>query len=341
MSHRKPKPIEGDLIEDINSVIFDVKGLVHPPNKAIAFPRFFPDSSGDRTHEGTAYKKVYALSERFKFLEKHFPQYIIYDSVFDEKLCEIPLNNVKRYYNPIDHLKELHHSDRLDKLEIDALEFVQLLQNHTRTSWNKMGISGSLLIKMHTPSSDIDPIIYGARNCHKTLEALRMLQEDTASFVKPYSVEEMRALFSFRFQDTRTTFEDFVRTESRKVLQGKFKDKDYFFRLLKASNEIQEEYGKVRYRNVGYAGIKAEIEDDSGAIFTPCSYKVRNVKVLEGKHFLVEEIASFRGRFCEQARDGEAVFAQGKIEKVEDNVRNREYYRLLLGNKPSDYMILA
>jgi predicted nucleotidyltransferase len=112
-------------------------------------------------------------------------------------------------------------------------------------------------------------------------------------------------------------------------------------RFVKDWNEIKAEYGAIRYKNVGYAKIKAVAEDDSEAIFTPCSYKIKNVETIEGVRFPIEEIASFRGRFCEQARTGEAVIAQGKVERVMDNWQNREYFRLLLGNKPSDYMILA
>jgi predicted nucleotidyltransferase len=65
------------------------------------------------------------------------------------------------------------------------------------------------------------------------------------------------------------------------------------------------------------------------------------VKILEGARFPIEEIASFRGRFCEQARKDETIIAQGKVEKITDNRQNRESLRLLLGNKPSDYMILG
>jgi len=49
---------------------------------------------------------------------------------------------------------------------------------------------------------------------------------------------------------------------------------------------------------------------------------------------------SFLGRFCEQAKKGERVRAQGKVEHVRDYRKNNEYFRLLIGNKPSDYMIL-
>ncbi|MEM1589439.1 MAG: hypothetical protein QW175_03350, partial [Candidatus Bathyarchaeia archaeon] len=53
----------------------------------------------------------------------------------------------------------------------------------------------------------------------------------------------------------------------------------------------------------------------------------------------IREIASFRGRFCEQARKGETVIAQGKLEHVTDNRNKCEYFRLLIGNKPTDYMV--
>jgi predicted nucleotidyltransferase len=81
--------------------------------------------------------------------------------------------------------------------------------------------------------------------------------------------------------------------------------------------------------------------DDSEMNFTPCRYKISNVKFLEGTCAeSVEEIVSFRGRFCEQAKNGETVVAQGKVERVQ-KLGEREHYRLLLGNKISDHMILT
>lgn len=55
----------------------------------------------------------------------------------------------------------------------------------------------------------------------------------------------------------------------------------------------------------------------------------------------IEEIVSFRGRFCEQAKNGETIEAQGKVELVTNKKNRREYYRLILGNKPTDYMVLS
>jgi len=336
------KPREGDILKDLNKILFDVKGLIHPPSKVIAFPRFIPNSRGTRLHEGATYKKIYSISERFKFLEQNFPQYIIYDPIFDEKLCEIPLENVKFHFDPVNQLRRLRYNERLDEVEKEALKFLELLKSHTNLPWNKMGISGSLLTKLHTPSSDIDPIVYGIKNCRKIYEALKSLVKDPKSQVKTYPMKDLEKLFQFRVKDTQMSLKDFIRTESRKVLQGKFRGRDYFMRFVKDWGEIQEEYGTIRYRNAGYAKIKATVVADSEAIFTPCCYKVRNVEVLEGScPHLIEEIASFRGRFCEQARIGEVIVAQGKVEHVIDARENREHFRLLLGNKPSDFMLLA
>ena len=336
------KAKEGDLIETRAGLIFDVKGLIHPPSRVIAFPRFIPDFLGNRKNKRTTYRKVYALSERFKFLEEKFPHYIKYDPVFDEELCEVPIDAVKKHYEPTKKLRELRSSNSLDMLEGLALQLVKLLKETANIPWRAIGISGSIMVGLHTSNSDIDPIVYGSENCRRVYAALKGLLNEKHGPFKPYVGEDLKTLFDFRSKDTMINYEDFVRTESRKVLQGKFLQKDYFIRFVKDWGEIDEKYGDVHYVNFGYAKIKAVIVDDSEAIFTPCTYKISDLQVLEGtKADSIEEIASFRGRFCEQARKGEVVIAQGKVEQVIDKRKDREYFRLLLGNKPSDYMILA
>jgi predicted nucleotidyltransferase len=335
------KAREGDLIETLDGNIFDVKGLVHPPRKVIAFIRYVPNPYGDRKRGEVAYKKVYALSERYALLKKAFPQYLVYDQVFNEHLCEVPVENVKHHYKPVDYLRDLRHSDKVDKTESQALQFAEILKKTAKVSWDELGISGSILVSLHTPGSDIDPIVYGSKACYKVYSALGSLLKDDKSPVKRYSSKELKELFDFRSKDTAMPFEDFVRTESRKVLQGKFMGRDYFIRFVKDWNEIEETYGTILYKPVGYAKVKARVVNDSEAIFTPCCYKIDNVEILEGTRIeAIEEIVSFRGRFCEQAKKGETVIAQGKVEKLQKG-GEREHYRLLLGNKASDHMVLA
>ena len=47
---------EGELIETKDGIIFDVKGLTHPPDKVIAFPRFIPSTKGNRERKEVKYE---------------------------------------------------------------------------------------------------------------------------------------------------------------------------------------------------------------------------------------------------------------------------------------------
>ena len=335
------KTREGDMIETEANLIFDVKGLVHPADRVVAFIRYFPDEKGRRTREGRYFEKVYSLQRRYALLRARFPEYLVYDPVFDETLCEVPIDHVKRHYKPVDKLQELRSSDHLDSLESSALHFADLLKETSGIAWNALGISGSIMVRLHTSASDIDPVVYGSENCKRVYSALKSMFENEHESVKAYTKQDMRVLFDFRSKDTAIGFEDFVRTESRKAMEGKFKGTDYFVRFVKDWNEIDENYGDVQYKNLGNAKVEATIIDDSESTFTPCTYKVENVKPLESsKVERIEEITSFRGRFCEQARKGETVVAQGKVERVTDRRQNNEHSRLLVGGKNSDYIVL-
>ena len=332
---------EGDLLETPDNVVFDVKGLVHPPNRVVAFLRYVSDAKGDREREGLRYRKVYALSERYALLEQAFPQYLVYDRVFNERLCEVPVEAVKHHYQPTSRLRDLRHEDELKGVERAALRLLELLKETAEVPWGKLGISGSVLVRLHTPTSDVDPVVYGSESCQKIYSTLRQMLEDRKSPIKRYGLKELRDLFDFRSKDTVTSFEDFVRTDSRKALQGKFMGRDYFVRFVKDWNEVEERYGTILYESVGYARIKGKVVDDSEAIFTPCCYRIENLEILDGPQVEpIGEIVSFRGRFCEQAKSGEVVIAQGKVERVQGE-KDRERFRLLLGNKVSDHMILA
>ncbi len=331
---------EGDIIETGRGELFDVKGLVHPRDRVIAFIRYFPKRQGARQRTGIHYEKVYSFDDRYRVLKERFPHYLVNDPVFDETLCEVPKTDIKKHFDPATRLQELRSSKKQDALEALAVETAGLVQEEAHIPWKEIGITGSVMIGLHTTRSDIDIVVYGSDNCRKAHHALTELLENCGGF-RSYNEKEIRTLFEFRSRDTHVGYKDFVRTESRKSLEGKFKERDYFIRFVKNPNEDNEKYGDVCFENMGYATIKCTVRDDSESIFTPCTYEVDRVRIQQGpKVSDISQIVSFRGRFCEQARNGEAVVAHGKIERVTDLKRDRKYSRLLLGNKPEDFMAL-
>jgi predicted nucleotidyltransferase len=333
---------EGELIKTENQVIFDVKGVVHPPNRLIAFPRYIPSPQGTRQGKKGLYGKIYSFSERFQFLEQNMPDLIVHDPVFDETLCEVPIDMVVERYNPVEKLRVLRASKELDDLERKVVHLTEELHQASGIPWSSIGISGSVLTGLYTLQSDVDPVVYGEENGRMAYVALENLLKDNSAGFKQYTQGELQTLFDFRSKDTIMSFEDFARVERRKAFQGMYEGTDYFIRFVKDWSQVTEQYGDICYKNAGYSKITATIADDSKALFTPCIYRIENVTVAGGaKLEPILEIVSFRGRFCEQARKGETVTAQGKVEHVSDKRNRKTHYRIILGNRPADYMVLS
>jgi len=336
------KAREGDLIRTHNNIVFDVKGLVHPPGKVVAFPRFIPQEGGTRKDQQATYGKVYSLNDRFEYLQQNHPELIVYDEVFGETLCQVPLTEIAKHYQPIEKLDELRKAKTRLPIEEKALQLAEQLGEKTGIPWDSIGISGSIMAGLTTQTSDIDPIVYGEANSRKAYAALQELRKEEDSGFRPYTQEELRVLYDFRFRDTQMQFEDFERVESRKAFQGMFRGVEYFVRFVKDWAEVPQVYGEVTYQNSGYCKILTNAIDTTEALFTPCTYGVGAVVMLQGPRLSpIETITSFRGRFCLQAAVGEHIEAQGKVELVTDKKSGRQHYRLILGNKPQDYMVLT
>jgi len=332
---------EGDLIRTEANVVFDVKGTTHPEGKIIAFPRFIPQADGARKSQRGNYGKVYSLSERFQYLQKHHPDLVVFDPVYGETLCEVPVEQIVEVYHPQDKLAQLREAETLSPLEHKALSLAFELHDKSGIAWSAIGVSGSIMAGLTTVTSDIDPLVYGVENSQKAYRALTELRETEVSGFKPYTQAELKALYDFRVKDTQMSFDDFVHVESLKAFQGMYMGVDYFIRFLKDWNENTEQYGDLVYQNSGYLKIQATVKDSTNALFTPCTYKLESVKVSDGPSLEpITEVSSFRGRFCMQAQEGEQIEAQGKAELVTNKKTDSKHYRLILGNKPQDYMVL-
>jgi len=327
---------EGDFLETADNLIFDVKGIVHPPERVIAYLRYVPVVRGGRMRLGVRYRKVYGLREREAFLRKNAPVYSYFDPVAHRRLQGVPVEKIKALYKPNKKLEQLSARKRPIPIEEDALELVKLLKSAADLPLTRFGISGSLLVDLHDENSDIDLIVYGVRESHKVLEALRGLQHNM--LLKRYDEAGIRRLYEARSMQNAMSFNAFLMHEKRKFLEGRFRRRDYFIRCIKDWSEVKEKYGDRYYRPLGSSTICAVVDDDSENILTPCVYKVAQAKVLSGKKTAVpSQVVSFRGRFCEQAFQGERVQARGRVERVVN--RWGEWCRMVVGESPSDHLV--
>lgn len=331
--------IEGYYVKSIEGLLFAVKGLIHPSEVVVAYLRYAPDPDGERERDDIRYRRLYYSEEQEELLRERYPLYLFFDPVFGEQLQGVPKERIRLAYDPCLKLADLRRREGLDELEAKAVEFADLLVGRAKVLERSMGVSGSILVGLHTPRSDVDIVVYESEHCRAVHRVLRELLDEPGGEVRRLNEEEMRELYASRSQDTPIGFKDFARLEGRKVIQGKFHGCEYFIRFVKALAEVGESYGDRRYTSLGQAEIEATVADASEAIFTPCTYKLEDVQFVRAQLVVGQpaaplpgEIVSFRGRFCEQAREGERVIAKGKLERVVAR-EGEAYHRLLLGGR--------
>lgn len=333
--------IETFYLETTEGWYFAVKGMEHPPGRRMAVLRYAPDPErGERTRNGIRYRRLYGFSEQESWIRRLNPQYLAYDPVFQTTLQSVPLERVRTVYDPRRQLQMLEGATGADPLARDAAEFMRVLQKEAGVPMSALGITGSLLIGMHAEHSDIDLCAFGEENCRRVSRALtRLLEEGGAKGLCRLDDKGMEELYSERGADRIMPFAVFDALERGKANQGRYRNRTWFARFVRTRDETDCAYGERTYVPLGRSTIQATVKDDREAIFTPCSYPLAQVCAVENPALpLPEEIVSFRGRFCEQARSGDRVVASGILEEVrggEGEVR----YRLLLGNYSEDTMV--
>jgi predicted nucleotidyltransferase len=334
--------VESFYLETRDGLFFAVKGLEHPPDRIIAVLRYAPDpDGGDRAKAGMSYRRLYRFDEQMQWIRSGYPQYLAFDPVFQADLQSVPRSAVRRIYDPRMRLQELLQKP-VQRIEADAAAFADLLQRKSGIPSSGLGISGSLLIGLHTELSDLDISVFGSENGKKVHRALRdALDVRPVAGLRRLDRAGMEELYRQRAPDTPMPFGEFESLEKRKINQGNFRGRPYFIRFIKTEPEAGNTYGDPRYVPLGRASITAAIADDTEAIWTPCRYLIDKVRIHDGPAVLhLNEIVSFRGRFCEQARVGESISATGTLERVQSGGENVRH-RLLLGNTPEDTMMVG
>ncbi|MFX0187225.1 MAG: hypothetical protein ACFE8A_05760 [Candidatus Hodarchaeota archaeon] len=340
------KGIEGDYIETKDNLFFDVKGILHPKDRKICFIRFYPHSDGDRVKNKKRYKKIYDLKERYEFLKKEYPKYLFFSQQLDLELQGVKSEDIKKIYEPREYFKKISGKTNLSVIEKCSKELCELFISKGEVPNNSIGITGSPMIGLSKDNSDIDLIIYGTDVSLKFQDRLKGILNLHGNCRK-YNMQEFYSHYKWRVGGSDISFDNFIQYEQRKLHQGIFKGFEFFIRYIKSPEHWQGSFYDYKYKNCGRIKLKAKIIDDRDSIFTPCSYMIKVIKILETDFPFSElkpddicEINSFRGRFCEQAKKGEQVFVQGKLENV--NFQDKKnYFRVLLNDQIQDKMLLS
>jgi predicted nucleotidyltransferase len=278
-----------DFFVTLDGWIFAVADYSHPEGIR-SLLRYVPDPAGEREAGGVRYRKL-DFDPSFEFLRKARPGYV-------RDLHVVPEADVVGFFRPADGLKSVAAKD-------SRVNRIAMLLADAGVPLEEMGITGSMLIGLHGPSSDIDFVVYGpwwwkARDILSRAKAQGRIEDlDEATWRKIYSKRK-----------PETGFDEFVLHEKRKGNRGMV-DGTYFDLLFTRDwNQITP---TMPGRPVGRRKIVAEVEDATFSFDSPAIYRL--------KHDEVKEIFCYSHTYAGQALPGEIIEANGVVEKTDAGLR--------------------
>jgi hypothetical protein len=326
-------PIEGFYVETPEGLLFSVKGVHHPEGLVVAYLRYVPDPKGDRTRDRRRFRRVYDLDETQRYLRANAPAYLNYIQSKELTLQSIPQERITKVYKPTEKTRSITRHPE-NRLEMETAKFVSSISTEGGVPVSEIGVSGSLLIGLAKSTSDIDLVIYGAENGRKAYDAVRKLRART-DWVRPYTLQDVVPVAAERWKDQKL-FRLMLETEAGKVLHGKVDETDYFIRLVPSPQEYRRE---IKSKPLGKVTLNVKVLDAGMSIFTPCIYIVDDCSYVEPSSGPeVTQLASYRGRFTEQASEGQTVKVRGSLEEV--TYPEETVHRVMLGDT-MDYIVPA
>ncbi len=278
-----------DFFETKDGWIFAVSDYNHP--KGIrSLLRYVPDDAGEREACGRRFRKM-DFDQSFEFLKRARPEYV-------HDLHVVPESDVIRYYQPSGGLRSVAAKDPR------VMKIATILQEGG-VPWQEMGITGSMLLGLHSSSSDIDFVVYGPM--WWKARAIVMLAK-SRGLIEDLDEDTWKKIYSKRKPEI--SFEEFMVHEKRKGNRGMI-DGTYFDLLFTRdwSQICQQPAG----RPSGESLIEARVLDAEFAFDSPAIFRL--------DHPEVREIFCFTHTYAGQALPGETIEAKGVLEETAQGLR--------------------
>jgi uncharacterized protein len=316
-----------DFIHTSDDLFFATTTYLHPEDRIISFLRYIPDQNGDRLLNNKKYSKVDS-NQAYEFLGNNFPEYLFDCEITNVQMMGVPIERVEKLLVPTDRLREIMESQKRDKLQEKVVKLAETFHDHTGLSFNKMGISGSILPGLYKSDvSDIDFVIYGLKNHRNVMEAYENIKKENG-ILHGIEGDFWKKLYNKRIKDSSLSYEEFRWYENRKHNRGLLDGTLFDILQTRDWDEINGSYGATRYEPMGCIEIDCTVTDSLAAFDNPALYKVDDVNIIKGPEVPISEVASYTHTYAGQARDGERITARGKLEKV---IGKNLSYRLIVG----------
>jgi predicted nucleotidyltransferase len=324
-------PRDRDFIKTIDNHLFCVVGYLHPLDRITAYLKYFPSSKGKWKNTETYYSRaidyyhVSQIEKTYNYIKDNFPDYLYRCPIRNITVSSVPLNKIKKYYQPIERMRHIKNKKNRDLLENKVYDLVNLLSSSdTKT---EIGVTGSILTKTHNLNfSDIDLTIYGMKTNQIIQKNLRNLKSE-GSILRGTSPVEQEKWINQRVKKLPLSKKELKRIAKQRWNYGYYKGTYFSLHPIRIENEITEIYGENSYYQIDVVEGTAKITENKESIFLPAVYDVSNVDI-DGINDKVSKIVSYEGVYGNLFEKNEKVKFKGILEQVKGK---NPHLRVIIG----------
>jgi predicted nucleotidyltransferase len=265
-------------------------------------------------------EKLYTAQNYRTFLQTFrngFPNYVYFCPYRRKEVISAPLSSIKKVYVPKECLRFLAKLKRRDNLQKMTLEFINLLSSESGIALEDFGVHGSIALNMHSPKSDIDIVVYGARN-FRTLEAAinRLVETGILNYV-----------FNNRLDVARK-------------YKGRYLDTIFMYNAVRKPGEVNSKYGAFKYSPLIRVKFHCTVKDDTEAMFRPAIYKIKGYAPVDksplSKDQIPQLVVAMIGCYRNIAKQGDKIKVSGMLERVENLETGDAFHQVVVGTGTSE-----
>jgi predicted nucleotidyltransferase len=322
-------PVDGDTFVTNEGFIFNVFGYEHPLGRVFAFLKYIPSRckkffrmdflDNTWTYEKEQLfraEKLYTARNYQMFLKTfraHFPDYVYFCPFRTKEVISVPLTSVKKVYVPSACLQRLTRQKSRDALEELTLNLVNLLSKEAGIGMKDFGVHGSVALEMHRTNSDIDLVVYGARN-------FRRLERTIGKLVD-------LGKLSYKFSN---------RLDAARKFKGKYLGRAFMYNAVRKPAEVNCRYGQLTYTPLNHVSFECKVKDDSESMFRPATYGITSYVLANAASDLPKDkiptrVVSMIGCYRNVARKGDKIRVSGMLERVKNLQTGKSFHQVVVG----------
>jgi predicted nucleotidyltransferase len=245
-------------------------------------------------------------------VKSSYPGFVFHSLYADIELHGIPFNDIKKIYYPEQTINRLLNSSTPDRIQKDAVNFIELLLQ-AGIDKQCLGITGSLMLDTHNSDSDIDMVVYGRENFFKVRSAIKeLMQSGQLNYLDEKFWQD-----TCQRRDCSLSFEEYQWHESRKFNKCISGSTKVDISMIPDDTERVVEQGP--FKKIENEKVEATVITDTYSFDFPARYII--------EHESINEIVSYTATYTGQAEKQEKIEAAGYVEQGSDGKK-----RLLVGS---------